>query len=306
MSSVPVPRSVRVAVDHWTSARELLGRLRRYIYRGQANSSWVLETSLERDAERLNASEWLVVAENQMLQAFQRRAHHYLSTLPEISDTLSWLALIQHYGGPTRLLDFTRSPYVAAFFALEHAREDAAVWAINETALLEQNAKVLETGTAETQLVVDPACLDLANQALNSKADERGVLLVEPFRLDDRISKQQGCFLVPLDLKHSFEGNLESNFGPGSLKFDGPSTFMYKGGNSYFFADPPPILKIVLPRRFHPDAMLDLEAMNVNSASLFGGLDGFARSLPSILRRFERRHYERQELREMFERPQGY
>jgi hypothetical protein len=39
--------------------------------------------------------------------------------------------LIQHHGGPTRLLDFTHSFYVAAFFALERATEDVAVWAVN-------------------------------------------------------------------------------------------------------------------------------------------------------------------------------
>ena len=38
---------------------------------------------------------------------------------------------MQHHGAPTRLIDFTWSPYVAAFFALERATGDAAVWAVN-------------------------------------------------------------------------------------------------------------------------------------------------------------------------------
>ena len=298
------PRAVRVEVDSWRSARELLSRLRRYIYRGHADSEWKLATSLERQADRLNAWERMEVGEAQMLQAFQRRAHHYLTTLPALSDRLGWLALIQHYGGPTRLLDFTRSPYVASFFAIENATGDAAVWAISEASLLYQNARILKTSvaeTAETQLVVDPGCLELANVALATRSSEPGVLLIEPFQLDERISKQQGCFLVPLDLSCSFVDNLESNFGLGSLRFYEAHTFVYNGGQSYFFIDPPSIMKIVLPRRLHPDAMLDLEAMNVNSASLFGGLDGFARSLPSTLRAFEQRYFEREEIRRLFE-----
>jgi len=38
---------------------------------------------------------------------------------------------MQHHGAPTRLIDFTWSPYVAAFFALERTLADGVVWAIN-------------------------------------------------------------------------------------------------------------------------------------------------------------------------------
>src|SRR5580704_15740200 len=53
---------------------------------------------------------------------------------------LSWLAAMQHYGAPTRLLDFTYSPYVALYFALRNrndneAESDAEVWAINAAAV---------------------------------------------------------------------------------------------------------------------------------------------------------------------------
>jgi hypothetical protein len=290
-----------IDIPDWKSAVRLIARLRYYIFRGQAHSDWKLETALERQANRLNAWADLVVAEWAMLQEFKRRAHHHLKVLPHEDDTISWLALIQHYGGPTRLLDFTRSPYVAAFFAMEQAQDDAAIWALDLDELGDRNLakfgppQVLNPGLEKKHLI-------RVNAALAEKAGEPGVLHTEPFVLDERISKQQGCFLVPLSLSCSFEENLEATFGTGSLRPENAHRFTYRESDPYTLVDPAPILKIILPRRHHPDAMLDLDAMNVNSASLFGGLDGFARSLPSILRKYERRHYESAERRELFER----
>jgi hypothetical protein len=45
-----------------------------------------------------------------------------------------------------------------------------------------------------------------------------------------------------------------------------------------------PIVKIVLPRKIHNEAVWDLDQMNVNATSLFPGLDGFARSLHTWFR----------------------
>ena len=62
-----------------------------------------------------------------LVHDFRRRAHHYIQSPPSPDEHLEWLALVQHHGGPTRLLDFTKSFYVASFFAVETAHEDACV-----------------------------------------------------------------------------------------------------------------------------------------------------------------------------------
>ena len=69
--------------------------------------------------------------EIELLLEFQQGAHQSSGFVPLFNEVLDWLALMQHYGAPTRLLDWTRSPYVALYFALEKADKESAVWAIN-------------------------------------------------------------------------------------------------------------------------------------------------------------------------------
>jgi hypothetical protein len=79
-------------------------------------------------------------------------------SLPGSEDILSWLAVMQHYGVPSRLLDFTLSPYVALYFALRARTVDemrsshAALWAIDARALKSVAAKISrEAYTAEVK-----------------------------------------------------------------------------------------------------------------------------------------------------------
>src|SRR6058998_3676205 len=55
--------------------------------------------------------------------------------------TLEWLALMQHYGAPTGLLDFTRSFWIALFFAFEEAESDCSVVALDPTSLGDKHGK---------------------------------------------------------------------------------------------------------------------------------------------------------------------
>jgi hypothetical protein len=86
------------------------------VFRGQCSVDWGLQTSLEREFERCNiAAEYYPHKERALLMEFRRRAHLYTKDLPEADDIVGWLALMQHHGAPTRLLDFSYSFYVACF-----------------------------------------------------------------------------------------------------------------------------------------------------------------------------------------------
>src|SRR5438477_5501829 len=90
-----------------TKAAELFERLRssddtKWAFRGQGED-WPLTAKIERYAIRPG------VAEDYIMREFRRRIHHYSTNAPHRDDDLEWLALMQHHGAPTRLLDWTRS-----------------------------------------------------------------------------------------------------------------------------------------------------------------------------------------------------
>lgn len=114
-----------------------------WIFRGMQNSKWALETALERKEWKRNGpTSKLANKEEIILREFQRRYYHYSQQPPRIDDTLEWLSVMQHHGAPTRLLDWSYSIYVAAYFALEEAKSDCAVWALNTKWLFERLEKL--------------------------------------------------------------------------------------------------------------------------------------------------------------------
>lgn len=91
------------------------------IYRGVRDGSY----ELQPDAGRYGLTE---NQERMILRLFKDQALPYLNFRPE--NEWEWLALARHHGLPTRLLDWTRNPLVAAYFAVEKEhRGDSLIYA---------------------------------------------------------------------------------------------------------------------------------------------------------------------------------
>jgi hypothetical protein len=107
-----------------------------YLFRGHGSEKWSLMSSFDRWYLGKSRREKVKVAER-LITLFQREAEGL-----EV-DQLIWeheikrLALAQHHGVPTRLLDWTESPYIAAFFAFSGIAQDpkpdayVAVWCLD-------------------------------------------------------------------------------------------------------------------------------------------------------------------------------
>src|ERR1035438_5269080 len=103
-----------------------------WAFRGERDERWPLYSSLSRYLQNFGVARgaW-PEQEGRILRIFKRKAHQFLDKPPDADDDFQWMALMQHHGAPTRLIDFTWSPYVAAFFALERTLADGVVWAMN-------------------------------------------------------------------------------------------------------------------------------------------------------------------------------
>ncbi len=175
------------------SWKETLGRHRsNFVYRGLSQSSFNLRSSLSRLA---GTSERI---EGHLLRNFRKYARR--DAVPDDS-VWNWLALAQHHGLPTRLIDFTYSPLVAAHFAtvnLASYDHDAAIWCVDfvkSNQLLPEKLRtiLLDEGS-------DAFTVEMLRSVAGTLAEfdrlwgEEFVIFLEPPSLDDRIVNQFALF----------------------------------------------------------------------------------------------------------------
>ena len=234
-----------------------------WLYRGHRKADWVIESSIERCFER----ERIPVAqrydlEQELLRDFKRAYHQYAAHVPGDDAMLEWLALMEHHGAPTRCVDFSYSIYVAAYFALEDADDDCAVWAINGPWASQSSVAALrKAGKKGVGTFLKPTVQEqekIAAEAFYRTPHVLCAVPLNPFRLNERLRTQKVIFMVPGDCSLPFMDNLRALPRHQSAEN---------------------VVKLVIPIELRRTILRQLYHMNVSRTSLFPGLDGYAKSL---------------------------
>lgn len=233
-----------------------------YIYRGHANAEWSLGSSLERIIGSRWSAESATKYEDYSLSIFKSNFHLYDRENLRPTSKLAWLSIMQHYGIPTRLVDFTESPYVALYFALEaydpHMKSDFAVFAIDYSGLMQKSIEYIserDKTFRETRQSVHDRQDIIFEIVVDRFAYDIG-WIAEPRELNARLDRQAGSFLLSGNRSRKVAEILELP--------------------TYADVD---ITKYRIPSALYTNIFALLRKMNITSKSLYGSLEGLARSI---------------------------
>jgi FRG domain-containing protein len=236
----------RLFDDSWNEA---LGRYRSdFAFRGRWDAAENLVSSLTKhggDSPTL---------ERHLLRNFRKYA---ASDAVSVDSPWNWLALAQHHGLPTRLLDWTYSPYVALHFATtkqEAFDRDGAVWMVDYVrAHQEAPSKLRQCLESEGANVFTTEMLATVANDLTEfdRVGDDFVVFVEPPSFDERIVNQYALFSLMAGVESSLDKLLERH--------------------------PELVRRIVIPAELKWEIRDKLDQSNITERVLFPGLDGLSR-----------------------------
>jgi len=220
-------------------------------WRGHSDESWTLAPSVYRNqkGERYEAA---------ILRWFIARANIGHEKDPRRNDNFGWLSLAQHYRLPTRLLDWTQSVLVAAYFAVnENKDKDAALWCLQPgTFNYHHIGKEGLTDSLTEEVVVSSAVAFINRMSDLTEEDqvyirERKYVAVVPEISDLRMLQQMAMFTI-----HNTPSPIDSNT------------------DSDVF-----LRKFIIPKEHKHILKLALESLGINTMNLFPDLESIGKCL---------------------------
>ena len=210
-------------------------------FRGQADADWPLVPAAYR---------YQAVDEEQLRSEFRRRGTPLITETPPQGDW-DWYFLMQHFGIPTRLLDWTAGSLLGLYFAIrDRAKSDAAVWMLDPWWLAErsiQRVYLLDTYDDDALKYLE---------TLGSRLQYPPLPVgIRPTHVSRRVAVQISCFTVHGSERRAF-----------SILAEEPDAG---------------IVKIRIPRDAISRIAEQLNVSGIRETTVFPDLEGLSRELTS-------------------------
>lgn len=219
-------------------------------YRGQANAEWELLPGLLRGARN--------ISEATLLSRFKQSAAMLTDRRP--TSSFDWVFLMQHYGVPTRLLDWSENPLVALYFAVcdysSHPDADAALWLLLPS-LLNKNANIIDKNEGDyIPSFDDEEVVGYSTESVrNASRLELFPIATIATRNNPRIQAQMGTFTV----HHNKSISIES------------------------VGDGKDARKVTIPKESKAAIFAELSLLGVNRFSLFPEMESIGNILKEMM-----------------------
>lgn len=254
----------------------------KFIYRGHSNSAYQLIPSLYRKSHDVDITindyvtnqKYLAYSnEKQILQTFIAEACAYIHEDP-LRNRRRWAEYAQHYGAPTRYLDWTENPLVALYFACKDNKPD---YQQKDGGIGGKTGSVWMLHTANYDVFSNDGFKELGNITRGEAIERvfRGEemfkhpLIYKPYYVDLRMSAQSSMFMVwgedkePLESVFTEDRTLRSNETDGyRTEYDNRDELAFK-------------FEIHSSSKQH--ILRELDRCGINEKTLFPGLDGIGR-----------------------------
>ena len=205
---------------------------KKYIFRGQSNSDWGLISSFDREYFHIKNYSIKQNIEKELIDSFCINCDRHIRNTRKFEELTDFekKSLAQHYGVPTRLLDWSYSPFIAAYFAFSGLRflslpQSVAIWSLLKS---------------------------------HDIWRDRGVEIKEQLAIENEHQKNQlGCFTILNNQTKSIDRFIES---------------CSENGEDVEGA----LIQILIPASEYKVALHELDAMNINASTVYGGIEGCA------------------------------
>ena len=218
-------------------------------FRGHARGSWHLEPTLSRQGK--------LDAELQLTKRFKQNAFQFLNHVP--SEEWEWMFIMQHYGVPTRLLDWTENPLIALYFATRddgfkkgERRPAAAIWVLYPRKLNEMSGIAMRSPDDIPAFGDDHELEDYLPSRVSQGNLSKNPLAIIATRQFGRVVAQQGVFTIMHREARKIEELRDTN-----------------GASAH-------VRKLVIPRKSVVSIRRELHLLRINKLFVFPQLENAA------------------------------